>query len=64
MKPSNPWLVRQGMHWLIHHREKAMRLHNSFLAPIGLLLQRRLRFSPGLIDTSDIGGLILVCGRR
>jgi SAM-dependent methyltransferase len=64
MQPSNKWLVRQGMHWLIHHRERAMRWYNGLIDPLGLLFQRRLRFSPGLIDTEGIGELILVCGRR
>jgi SAM-dependent methyltransferase len=64
MQPANPWLVRQGMHWLIHHRETAMRWYNGFIAPIGLLFQKRLRFSPGLIETGAIDELILVCERR
>jgi SAM-dependent methyltransferase len=64
MQPSNPWLVNLGMHWLTHHREKAMRWYNGFIAPMGLLFQRRLRFSPGLIDVNRIAELILVCGRR
>jgi SAM-dependent methyltransferase len=65
MKPSNPWLLKQGMHWLSHHRQKAMRWYNGFIVPIGLLLQKRLRFSPGLIDdTAKTEGLILVCARQ
>jgi len=64
MQVSNRWLVRQGMHWLIHHREKAMRWYNGLIAPMGLLFQRRLRFFPGLIDTNGVGELILVCVRE
>jgi SAM-dependent methyltransferase len=64
VKQSNPWLLKQGMHWLIHHREKAMRWYNGLIDPIGLLFQRRLRFSPGLIETSAVEELILVCERR
>jgi hypothetical protein len=64
MQPSNPRIVKQGMHWLIHHRETAMRWYNGFIAPIGLLFQRRLRLSPGLIDTNGIEEVILMCERR
>lgn len=64
LQPSNTWLVKLGMHWLIHHREQAMRWYNGFIAPIGLLFQKRLRFSPGLIETKGIDELILVCERR
>jgi SAM-dependent methyltransferase len=63
MQPSNTWLVKLGMHWLIHHREKAMPWYNRLIAPIGLLMQNRLRFSPGLMDTTGIGEVILVCIR-
>jgi SAM-dependent methyltransferase len=64
MQVSNRWLMKQGMHWLIHHREKAMRWYNGLIAPMGLLFQRRLRFSLGLIDTDGVGELILVCERK
>jgi SAM-dependent methyltransferase len=63
MQPSNPWLVGLGMHWLIHRRETAMRWYNGLIAPLGLLFQKRLRFSPGLIETEGIAEVILVCGR-
>ena len=45
MQPSNTWIVRQGMHWLIHHRERAMRWYNGLIDPLGLLFQKRLRFT-------------------
>ena len=64
MQPSNPWLVRLGMHLLIQHRKTAMRWYNGLIAPMGLLFQRRLRFSEGLIDTKKVDELILVCVRR
>jgi SAM-dependent methyltransferase len=63
MQPSNPWIVKQGLHWLIHHRERAMRWYNGLIAPLGLLFQKRLRFAPGLIDTDGIDEVILVCER-
>jgi len=63
MKPANPRLVNYGMDWLQRHRSWAMRWYNLVFNPIGMLLQKPLRWSPGLIDTAELDGLLLVCRR-
>ena len=40
-----------------------MRWYNRFLLPLGLLLQRRLAWAPGLIDVAKVDELLLVCRR-
>ncbi len=64
MKVANPWLLQTGMRWLNRHHKHAMSWYNALIAPLGLLLQKRLRFAPGLIDTAKISGIILVCARQ
>jgi SAM-dependent methyltransferase len=64
MKPSNPWIVKMGMRWLEKDRDRAMLWYNRIFAPLGILMQRPLRFSPGMIDTDSVSGLVLVCVRR
>jgi SAM-dependent methyltransferase len=61
MRPTNPRLLRQGMRWLSEHRTVAMRCYNWVLLPLGLKLQKRLRFVPGWIDAAEADGLVLLC---
>ncbi|HTQ29791.1 MAG TPA: class I SAM-dependent methyltransferase [Opitutaceae bacterium] len=63
MKPNNPRLLRFGMRWLAQHRTTAMRWYNGVFMPLGLLLQKRLKFAEGLIDPAGAGGIVLVCRR-
>jgi len=64
MKPGNPRLVKFGMDWLERHRAWAMRWYNLVFMPLGMLLQKRLKWTRGLIDTAAIDGLLLVCRRQ
>ena len=62
--PRNPRLLKFGMDSLAKHRTVAMRLYNWVFMPLGHLFQKRLKFSPGLIDTHGVDGILLVCRRR
>jgi len=64
MKPGNGRLVKWGMWWLSHHPARAMRWYNRVFLPLGLLFQKRLGFAGGLIDASEVQGLVLVCRRQ
>jgi SAM-dependent methyltransferase len=64
MAPKNPRLLKFGMDSLAKRREIAMRLYNWVLMPLGILLQKRLRFGPGLISTDGVDEVLLVCRRR
>ena len=61
MKPRSSLLVDIGMWWLLHHRERAMWWYNRAFMQIGLLLQKGLRFAPGMIATDGVDEVLLVC---
>jgi len=61
MQPRSSLLVDLGMWWLLHDRERAMWWYNSTIMQFGLLLQKKLRFEPGLIPTSGVDEVLLVC---
>jgi SAM-dependent methyltransferase len=63
MQPRSRWLLDLAVWGLTKRRAKAMRCYNRFLLPLGLLLQRRLAWAPGLIDVAKVDELLLVCGR-
>lgn len=63
MQPRSGWLLDLAVWGLTEHRIQAMRWYNRFLLPLGLLLQRRLDWAPGLIDVAKADELLLVCGR-
>jgi SAM-dependent methyltransferase len=64
MAPRNPRLLKFGMDSLAKHRTVALRMYNWVLMPLGLLFQKRLKFGPGMIDTTGVAGILLVCRRR
>ena len=64
MAPNNPRLLKFGMDALAKHRTAAMRLYNWVFMPLGLIFQKRLKFSQGLIDTNGVDEILLVCRRR
>ncbi|HZT23488.1 MAG TPA: class I SAM-dependent methyltransferase [Verrucomicrobiae bacterium] len=64
MKPSHPGLLRWGMQWLTDRHATAMRWYNGVLFPLGLLLQKRLKFADGWIETTGVDGIVLACRRR
>lgn len=64
MQPSNPRLLDVGLWWLQHHRREAMWWYNRVLLPLGMLFQKRLKFVDGLIDTSGVDEIVLVCRKQ
>ena len=64
MQPRNSWLLDFAVWGLTQRREKAMRWYNRLVRPLGLLLQTRLAWKPGLIDAQHVDELVLVCRRR
>jgi SAM-dependent methyltransferase len=63
MQPRSRWLLDFAVWGLTQRRVEAMRWYNRFLLPLGLLLQRRLAWAPGLIDVAKVDELLLVCRR-
>jgi len=63
MQPRSGWLLDFAVWGLTQRRVEAMRWYNRFLLPLGLLLQRRLAWGPGLIDVAKVDELLLVCRR-
>jgi hypothetical protein len=49
---------------LTKHPVAALRCYNWLFFPLGLLLQRPLKLSNGLMELSNIHEVLLVCRRR
>jgi SAM-dependent methyltransferase len=62
MQPRSSRLVDLGMWWLLNDRELAMWWYNRVFMRLGLLFQKKLRFSTGAIAV-DADELLLVCRR-
>jgi SAM-dependent methyltransferase len=63
MQPANPRLVSYGMWWLEHHRNRAMFWYNWVGMPLARRFQKRLTLVSGLIDTTRVDEVVLVCRR-
>jgi hypothetical protein len=63
MQPRSTLLLNFGMWWLTHHRERAMRLYNRKLMPLGLRFQKKLKLVSGALATDGIDEILLVCQR-
>jgi len=63
MQPRSHWLLDFAVWGLTQRRVQAMRWYNRVLLPLGLRLQSRLAWSPGLIDVTKVDELLLVCRR-
>lgn len=61
MQPRASRLLDLGMWCLTHRREKAMWWYNHLLMPLGLRRQKTLALVPGLIETSGVDEIFLVC---
>lgn len=64
MQPESSRLVDLGMWFLAHQRERAMWWYNRVFMPIGLRMQKPLRWQPGLIDDPDVDTVVVVCRRE
>jgi SAM-dependent methyltransferase len=63
MQPASPRLVKYGMWWLEHRRTWAMFWYNWVGMPLAMLFQKRLELVSGLIDTTGVDEMLLVCRR-
>lgn len=61
MQPRNETFVMAGMRWLQRHRAFAMGIYNWIVMPLATLFQRPLRLERGLLDTSRVDEIMLVC---
>ncbi len=64
MQPESSWLMDLGMWWLTHRREQAMWWYNRVMMPLGVRFQKKLALCPGLIDTSNVDEILLVCRKQ
>jgi SAM-dependent methyltransferase len=63
MQPANPRLVKYGMWWLEHRRTWAMFWYNWVGMPLAMLFQKRLHLVSGLIDTTGVDEIVVLCRR-
>ena len=64
MQPRSSRLLDLGMWWLTHQRERALWWYNRVFMPLGLRLQKRLEFRAGLIETTDVDEILMICRKR
>jgi SAM-dependent methyltransferase len=63
MQPANPRWVKRGMWYLEHRRRWAMFWYNWVGMPLAMRFQKRLRLVDGLIDTTGVDEIVMVCRR-
>ena len=63
MQPANPKLVKYGMWYLEHRRSMAMFWYNWVGMPLARRFQKRLKLVNGLVDTTEVDEVVLVCRR-
>jgi SAM-dependent methyltransferase len=61
MQSNSPRLLHYAVQGLTRHHSIAVRCYNWLFFPLGLLLQKRLKFTDGLMDLSDVHEVLLVC---
>jgi SAM-dependent methyltransferase len=64
MQSNSPRLLRFTVKGLTEHQSMAIRMYNWLFLPLGIVLQKRLKFSDGLIDLDDVHEALLVCRRK
>lgn len=64
MRPRNSRLVDKGMWYLQHRRERAMWWYNRVFMPLGIYFQKKLAFSTGMLDASNVDEVLLVCRKN
>lgn len=64
MKPRSSRMTSIGMWFLVHQRRQAMWFYNRVGMPLGVRWQKKLQLAPGLIDTSEVNDVLLVCRRQ
>lgn len=63
MQPNSPRLLDYGVRMLTKHRRRAMRWYNRVFMPLGMWFQKKLKFTPGLMNTDGVHEVALVCRR-
>lgn len=61
MRPKSSRLLDLAMWGLTHRRKRAMWLYNHVLMPLGMLFQKKLSLTAGMIPTDDVNEILLVC---
>src|SRR6266704_5678712 len=64
MQPRSSRLLELGMWFLSHRRTQAIWLYNRVLMPLGVRFQKPLALAEGLIDTAEVGEVLLLCRHR
>ena len=64
MLPPSNFLTTLSAWWLRRHYDLAMSFHNRFFFPLGLKLQKKLQFKPGLVQDENIDEVLIICHRR
>lgn len=63
MQPNSPRLLDYGVRMLTRHRRRAMSWYNRVFMPLGMWFQKKLTFTPGLMNTDRVHEVALVCRR-
>jgi SAM-dependent methyltransferase len=63
MQPTYPRLVKYGMWWLEHRPAWAMFWYNWVGMPLAMRFQKPLNLVSGLLDTTAVDEVVLVCRR-
>ena len=63
MQSNNPRLLHYAVQGLTRHHSAAVRWYNWLFFPLGMLLQKRLKFADGLMNLTDVHEVLLVCRR-
>ena len=63
MQPNNQRLLDYGVRMMTRHRRRAMNWYNRVFMPLGMWFQKRLKFTPGFMDTARVHEVALVCRR-
>lgn len=63
MQSNNPRLLKLAVDGMMRHPVAASRCYNWFFFPLGLLLQKPLKFTPGMMELSGVDEVLVVCRR-
>jgi len=64
MRPKSSRLLDIGMWMLVHRRAEAMWWYNNVFMPLGVRFQKKLELTAGMIGTTDVSEVFLVCRKR
>jgi SAM-dependent methyltransferase len=64
MQSNSPRLLKFTVMGLTEHQSMAIRMYNWLFLPLGIVLQKPLKFSDGLMDLEGVHEALLVCRRQ